>query len=102
MIIRALTIHLILGEGIRGRVSRTNNLKVIEATKVDNLIPIRVTNLIPQPTNKADNPRRTRLLELVNRVLIAGPFSIIHMNVPFYVRCIRKGKIKHLLLEDLS
>lgn len=102
MLSRVLPIPLTPREGIRGKITRINNLKVTREIKVDNLMPLRVTNLIPQPNNRVDNPRKKRLLEPINFVPVVNFLAIVLMNVPFYLRCLKYGNLKKLLLEDLN
>jgi len=87
---------------MRGKATIINNYKVTRETKVENLMPLRVTNIIPQPNNRADNPSREILLKQTNLVLVAEFLAIILMNVPFYLKFIRYGKLKQLLLEYFS
>jgi len=48
-------------KGTRGRVIGTSRSKVIKATRVLHLMPLRVLNLISQPSNREVIPRRTRI-----------------------------------------
>jgi len=77
MLNKVLAIPQTLIEGTRGKVTSPNHLRVIKATKVDNLILIKVTSLIRQPSNRVNKPSRKFLLEIINLVLVAGLMAII-------------------------
>jgi len=89
-------------EGTRGRVTGTNHIKVSKETKVHYLMPLRVTNLIPQPRKMVDNPSKPRLFIEIKLVYVLEYFPIILTIVPFYLRCSKHGKINKLLLGYLS
>jgi len=61
MLSRAQPIPPILRNGIRENVPGARNPKVTKETRVHHLMPLRVTNLLPQSSNKVNNPRKTRL-----------------------------------------
>jgi len=91
---RVQPIPLTLREGTSGKVTKNNDLNVGKEINIDNLIPLRVTSLIPQSRNKANNPRKIRLLEPISLMHIVEFLDIILMNVLFYLTCIRHRKLK--------
>lgn len=54
------------------------------------------------PTIGQTTQAEKRLLEPINLEPVVEFLAIILMNIPFYLRCVRYGKLKQLPLEDLD
>lgn len=98
MLRRAHPIPIMSKKGKMGKVTRTSNLKVIKVAKVHNLMHLSDTNPIPQPSKMVANPRKTRVIVQTNLLPVVVYTTMILMSVHFFLKSIKHGKLKKLLL----
>lgn len=101
MLSRVDPIPLTQRKRTRERLIGTLSVKVIKATRVLHPMPLKVLNLISQPSNREVSPSRTRLLVQKNLVLIVEFMVIIPMSFLFYRRCGKYGKLKQHLEDHI-
>jgi len=92
MLNRAQPIPLTQRNEIRGNVIETNNIMIIKVARVHCLMHLREAGLIPQPSNRAANPRKKGVFVQTNLFPVVAYMTIILTSVPFYLSYIKYGK----------
>jgi len=99
MLSKMFPCHLNPRERTRGKVTKIRNLEETKATEVVSLMLIKGNSVISQPSNRANNPSRTRPFKPIDLVLVTVLMAIILVTFPFSFRCAKNGKIKKFPLE---